>query len=145
MIRARVRGALRRLRRGQGAGGNGLRGFYEERFWEPGYPQLAVFAAYWNRGYSCNPRAIYEKARELVPEMRGVWVVKADAAARMQDYVEFVVDGTPEYFDTLARARYFVNNVNFPNHLVKRDGTVHVMTHHGTPLKKMGMDQRESP
>ena len=38
---------------------------------------LAVFGAYWYRGYSCNPRAIYEKARELVPGMRGVWVVQA--------------------------------------------------------------------
>jgi CDP-glycerol glycerophosphotransferase (TagB/SpsB family) len=39
----------------------------------------------------------------------------------------------------------FVNNVNFPNHLVKRDGSVHVMTHHGTPLKTMGLDLRNSP
>jgi CDP-glycerol glycerophosphotransferase len=59
--------------------------------------------------------------------------------------VEHVLPGTPEYYETIARARYFVNNVNFPNHLVKRDGSVHVMTHHGTPLKTMGLDQRESP
>ena len=48
---------------------------------QPIDPDLAVFAAYWYRGYACNPRAIYEKARELVPGMRGVWVVKPDAAA----------------------------------------------------------------
>ena len=48
---------------------------------QPIDPDLAVFAAYWYRGYQCNPRAIYEKARELVPGMRGVWVVKADARA----------------------------------------------------------------
>ena len=30
--------------------------------------------------------------------------------------------GTREYFDVLARARVLVNNVNFPNHYVKRDG-----------------------
>jgi CDP-glycerol glycerophosphotransferase (TagB/SpsB family) len=40
----------------------------------------------------------------------------------------------------MARARYFVNNVNFPNDIVKRPGSTHVMTHHGTPLKKMGLD-----
>ena len=39
-------------------------------------PNLAVFAAYWGAAYSCNPRAIYEKARELAPWIRGVWVVK---------------------------------------------------------------------
>jgi CDP-glycerol glycerophosphotransferase (TagB/SpsB family) len=118
---------------------------YRRQLKQPVDPNLAVFAAYWYRGYSCNPRAIYEKARELVPGMRGVWVVKAEGAASVPEGVEHVIEGTPEYYDAIARARYFVNNVNFPNHLVKRDGTVHVMTHHGTPLKKMGMDQRESP
>ena len=45
----------------------------------------------------------------------------------------------------MARAKYFVNNVNFPNEYVKRPGSVHVMTHHGTPLKYMGMDLRSNP
>jgi CDP-glycerol glycerophosphotransferase len=107
-------------------------------------PDLAVFAAYWYAGYRCNPRAIYEKARELVPGMRGVWVVKRDAVDSLPAGVEYVVARTPEYYETIARARYFVNNVNFPNHLVKREGAVHVMTHHGTPLKKMGLDQQQS-
>jgi CDP-glycerol glycerophosphotransferase len=122
-----------------------LQRWYHARLHEPIDPNLAVFAAYWYRGYSCNPRAIYEKARELVPDMRGVWVVKPDAVGNVPADVEHVVAGTREYFDVLARARYFVNNVNFPNHLVKREGTVHVMTHHGTPLKTMGLDQQASP
>jgi CDP-glycerol glycerophosphotransferase len=45
----------------------------------------------------------------------------------------------------IARAAYLVNNVNFPNHFVKRDGTTHVMTHHGTPLKQMGLDLIDTP
>ncbi len=60
----------------------------------PDRPDLAVFAAYWYRGYSCNPRAIYEAARELVPAMRGVWVVKRDAVASLPPGVEHVVAGT---------------------------------------------------
>ena len=59
--------------------------------------------------------------------------------------VEVVAPGTPEYLDVMARAKYFVNNVNFPNEYVKRPGSVHVMTHHGTPLKYMGMDLRSNP
>ena len=117
---------------------------YRARLDAPIDPDLAVFAAYWYRGYACNPRAIYEKARELVPGLRGVWVVKPDAVAALPAGVEHVQPGTREYFDVIARARCFVNNVNFPNHLVKRDGTVHVMTHHGTPLKRMGLDLRDA-
>jgi len=128
------RRAVKRLRHEQ------LERHYRSRLEQPIDPDLAVFAAYWYRGYQCNPRAIYEKARELVPGMRGVWVVKPGARAGVPDGVEQVLPGTREYYDVLARAHYFVNNVNFPNHLVKREGTVHVMTHHGTPLKHMGLD-----
>jgi CDP-glycerol glycerophosphotransferase len=70
--------------------------------------------------------------------MRGVWVVKEGAS--VPDGIESVVAGTEAYRDVLARATYFVNNVNFPDHVVKRPGQIHVMTHHGTPLKQMGMD-----
>ncbi|MEA2431742.1 MAG: CDP-glycerol glycerophosphotransferase, partial [Thermoleophilaceae bacterium] len=118
---------------------------YRSQLRRPIDPDLAVFGAYWYAAYSCNPRAIYEKARELVPGMRGVWVVKPDVVDSLPAGVEHVLPGTPEYYETIARARYFVNNVNFPNHLVKREGSVHVMTHHGTPLKKMGLDQRDAP
>jgi CDP-glycerol glycerophosphotransferase len=122
-----------------------LQAYYRERLREPVDPDLAVFAAYWYRPPACNPRAIHEAARRLVPGLRGVWVVKEEAAASVPEGVEYVVPGTREYFDVIARAGWFVNNVNFPNHLVKRPGTVHVMTHHGTPLKRMGLDLRATP
>jgi CDP-glycerol glycerophosphotransferase len=122
-----------------------LRRHYRARLREPLDPDLAVFAAYWYRGYACNPRAIHERARELVPGLRGVWVVNEDAVDTIPDGVEHVVAGTAAYFDVIARATYFVNNVNFPNHLVKREGQIHVMTHHGTPLKRMGMDLADAP
>jgi CDP-glycerol glycerophosphotransferase len=107
--------------------------------------QLAVYAVYWYAACSCNPRAIYEKARELAPEIRGVWVVKPEHHDKVPEGIEVVAPDTPEYFDVMARAKYFVNNVNFPNDYVKRPGSVHVMTHHGTPLKSMGMDLRANP
>ncbi|HSD78969.1 MAG TPA: glycosyltransferase, partial [Solirubrobacteraceae bacterium] len=72
-----------------------LQRHYRARLAQPIDPDLAVFAAYWYRGYSCNPRAIYEKARELVPSLRGVWIVREDAADRMPAGVEHVVSGTP--------------------------------------------------
>jgi CDP-glycerol glycerophosphotransferase len=107
-------------------------------------PDLAVFAAYWYRGYSCNPRAIYEKLREEAPWVRGVWVVEREHAGSMPAGVDSVVAWTRDYYRLIARAKYFVNNANFPNEFVKREGTIHVQTHHGTPLKTMGLDLREA-
>src|SRR5215213_80844 len=140
LSRRRARLERRARRGGRDLRRRRLERHYRARLRQPIDPDLAVFAAYWYRGYACNPRAIYEKARELVPDMRGVWVVKPDAVDTLPAGVEHVLPDTPEYYDVLARARFFVNNVNFPNHLVKREGTIHVMTHHGTPLKRMGMD-----
>jgi CDP-glycerol glycerophosphotransferase len=118
--------------------------YYREQLERPLDPDLGVYGAYWFRGYSCNPRAIYEKARELVPNARGVWVVRRDALEAVPPGVEYVVRGTRPYFDAVARATYLINNVNFPNNVVKRSGSVHVQTHHGTPLKYMGLDLRKS-
>jgi CDP-glycerol glycerophosphotransferase len=121
-----------------------LRRYYRAQLSEPVDPNLAVFAAYWYRGYSCNPRAVYEKLRELAPWIRAVWVVDREHAREMPPGLEYVISGTRGYYRLIARAQYFVNNVNFPNELVKREGTIHVQTHHGTPLKKMGLDLRDA-
>jgi CDP-glycerol glycerophosphotransferase len=121
-----------------------LREYYRLQLRAPIDPDLAVFAAYWYRGYSCNPRAIYEKLRELAPSVRGVWVVDSDHVADFPPGVEHVVAGTREYYRVLARAKYLVNNANFPNEFVKRRGTIFVQTHHGTPLKTMGLDLRHA-
>jgi CDP-glycerol glycerophosphotransferase len=131
VVRAEAGAARRSLRRLPGEAKRRVR----RRSQPPLDPNLAVFAAYWYRGYACNPRAIYER---LEPGVRGVWVVKEGGS--VPDGVESVVAGTDAYRDVLARATYFVNNVNFPDHVVKRPGQIHVMTHHGTPLKQMGMD-----
>jgi CDP-glycerol glycerophosphotransferase len=122
-----------------------VRGYYQVQLRMPMDPSLAVYAAYWYRGYACNPAAVYERAKELVPEVRGVWVVRPDRADTMPPGVGHVVVGTLPYYRSLARARWLINNVNWPNYVVKRSGSTHVMTHHGTPLKVMGLDQQDYP
>lgn len=138
------RPSLNRRAAAPATGKEALRRHYRERLEEPLDPKLAVFAAYWNRGYACNPAAIHRRAEALVDGLRAVWVVKREAAAAMPPGIEVVHPATPEYFDAIARASILVNNVNWPNNVVKRDGQVHVMTHHGTPLKKMGLSLREA-
>ncbi|MFG2885396.1 CDP-glycerol glycerophosphotransferase family protein [Streptomyces sp. NPDC048297] len=108
-------------------------------------PHLAVFCAYWGRGYVCNPAAIHAKARQLAPHIRSVFLVEADQAHAMPQDVEYAVIGSRRYWEVLARATYFVNNANFAEGIVKRPGSVHLQTQHGTPLKTMGVDQSTYP
>ncbi|MEU3335299.1 CDP-glycerol glycerophosphotransferase family protein [Streptomyces sp. NPDC006668] len=108
-------------------------------------PGLAVYCAYWGRGYACNPAAIHAKARELAPHIRAVFLVEPDQAHTVPEDVEYAVIGSARYWDVLARATYLINNANFADAVVKRPGSVHLSTQHGTPLKKMGVDQATYP
>ncbi|MEU8229518.1 bifunctional glycosyltransferase family 2 protein/CDP-glycerol:glycerophosphate glycerophosphotransferase [Actinoplanes sp. NPDC048967] len=121
-----------------------LRWYYKWQLRRPIDESLAVYAAYWYRGYACNPAAIYEKAKELAPGVRGVWVVKRGHRP-LPEGVDHVIAGSRAYYRTIARAKYLINNATFPPEVVKRPGAVHVQTHHGTPLKTMGLDQPKFP
>ncbi|MGW7530403.1 bifunctional glycosyltransferase/CDP-glycerol:glycerophosphate glycerophosphotransferase [Streptomyces sp. NPDC054783] len=118
---------------------------YQLHLRRPVDENLAVYAAYWNRGVACNPAAVYHKAKELAPNVRGVWVVKRDAVDTVPEGIDYVVANSPRYWEVMARAKYLVNNVNFPNNIVKRPEQVFLQTHHGTPLKQMGIDQQKFP
>jgi CDP-glycerol glycerophosphotransferase len=119
--------------------------YYLVQLRRPVDPKLALFAAYWFRGVSCNPAAIAAKTRELAPDVRTVWVVNRNRVAALPPGTDYVVTNTLAYYRALARARWLINNVNWPNRVLKRPGTTHVMTHHGTPLKMMGLDQLDRP
>ncbi len=120
-------------------------GAYRAALRRPIDENLAVYCSYWGRGYTCNPAAIHAAARRLAPHIRSVFLVTEEAAERMPDGVEYAVLDTPRAWELLARAKYLVNNANFANAVVKRPGTVHLQTQHGTPLKRMGIEQAEYP
>uniref|UniRef100_A0AAU2V8Q9 Bifunctional glycosyltransferase family 2 protein/CDP-glycerol:glycerophosphate glycerophosphotransferase n=1 Tax=Streptomyces sp. NBC_00003 TaxID=2903608 RepID=A0AAU2V8Q9_9ACTN len=106
---------------------------------------LAVFAAYWNRGYACGPAAVEAKLRELAPWMRTAWITTPEQDATVPRATRLVRPESFEYWSALARAKYLVNNVEFDHRLVKRPGQVLLQTHHGTPLKTVGLDLTDRP
>ncbi|MFG3016972.1 CDP-glycerol glycerophosphotransferase family protein [Streptomyces sp. NPDC048254] len=108
--------------------------------------QLVLYSASSHRGLLGDPAAVYRKAREIAPGLRGVWVVKdAEVAAGLPADVEHVLLDSPEYRRLTARAKFLVNDVNWPGALVKRPGSVHIHTHRGTPLKYLGADLLGKP
>jgi CDP-glycerol glycerophosphotransferase len=146
MLRNRTKGTIKsvlnKTRKRAGLVSKGLRVLYYKAAVRvlPIDPKLAVYSIYWGRGYGCNPAAIYERAKTVAPDVHGVWIVNRNGTPDMPPGVDYAVDHSLKYFRVMAQAKYFFNNVNFPDHLVKRAGTVHVQTHHGTALKSMGID-----
>ncbi|MFF2407449.1 CDP-glycerol glycerophosphotransferase family protein [Streptomyces sp. NPDC058092] len=122
-----------------------LQAYYRVQLRLPVQADRAVFAAYWHRGYACNPAAIEAKARELVPGLRTAWICRPEDAHTVPTSTRRITPGTYGYWRALARSGYLVNNVNFDRRLVKRRGQVLLQTHHGTPLKTMGLDLQDRP
>ncbi|MFF8596043.1 bifunctional glycosyltransferase family 2 protein/CDP-glycerol:glycerophosphate glycerophosphotransferase [Streptomyces sp. NPDC015220] len=106
---------------------------------------LVVYCAYWGRGYACNPAALHAAARELAPHLRAVFLVEPGQEHTVPEDVDHALIGSRRYWEVLARAKYLVNNANFADAVVKRPGSVHLQTQHGTPLKMMGCDQSTYP
>ncbi|MEU0598914.1 CDP-glycerol glycerophosphotransferase family protein [Streptomyces sp. NPDC006393] len=138
-VRTRTRMALNRSKR------SAMGVFYQSQLRLPLDENLALFSAYWSRSVSCNPAAIDAELARRAPHIRRVWALRPEAADRAPKGVEVVRVGSKDYWAALARAKYLVNNVNFADAVVKREGQVHLQTHHGTPLKTMGLDQRKYP
>ncbi|MEV5079255.1 bifunctional glycosyltransferase family 2 protein/CDP-glycerol:glycerophosphate glycerophosphotransferase [Streptomyces sp. NPDC056159] len=118
---------------------------YRRHLHRPLDENLVVYCAYWGRGYACSPAALHAKARELAPHLRGVFLVEPGQEHTVPEGVDHAVIGSRRYWKVLARAKYLVNNANFADAVVKRPGSVHLQTQHGTPLKTMGCDQSTYP
>ena len=121
------------------------RAYYQAHLRLPIDDDLAVYAAYWYRGYACNPAAIYEKARELAPDVRGVWVVRAGTGGALPAGRAHVVAGQPVVPPGSGAGEVLRQQRQLRRLHGQAPGQVHVQTHHGTPLKVMGIDQSDYP
>ena len=81
-------------------------------------------------------------ARELARRDCGLDLVftVADGSVHVPDGTRPVRRFSPEWYELLGRARYLVNNNNFPFFFEKAPGQTYVQTWHGTPLKRINLD-----
>ena len=98
-----------------------------------------LFESWWGEKYHCNPRYLYEYIDKNHPEYECVWSLN-DEHTPINGNGKRVRKNSLKYFYYLATSKYFVNNVNFQDHYVKRDGQIEIQTMHGTPLKTLGFD-----
>ena len=101
-----------------------------------------IFESYWHKKYNCNPRYLYEYIDQNYPEYECIWVF-FDESIKIKGNGKKTRFKSLKYFYYMATAKYFVNNVNFPNFYKKRRNTIEIQTMHGTPLKKIGLDAPE--
>lgn len=102
--------------------------------------RLVVVESHMGTSVFDSPHVLADELRRTRPDLRIVIIAAADqrwAAGRN----DVVIRNTVDYFKTLARAKYIIDNQSLPDGYVKRPGQVYVQTWHGIPIKKMGFDE----
>lgn len=105
--------------------------------------KTVIFISFHGRGYSDNPRAIYEamKKDERFNDYRFIWFIKKHKkkgikieGAEIKEYLSI------PYFYYMSKAKYWIINCKMPEYMKKKDEQIYLQTWHGTPLKRLGHD-----
>ncbi len=103
-----------------------------------------IFESFLGRNYSDNPKAIYEYMVANYPDYKYVIALNdpESALGEVPGNAELIKRFGFKYVYYLARAKFIVSNSRMTLKYKKRDGQVYIQTWHGTPLKKLVMDQQ---
>lgn len=97
---------------------------------------LVVFESNVGKAVSDSPKVIYDKLKAYTDHYQIVWVSNQQFPFNDPNVIT-VKRLSPEYYHYLSRAKYWINNQNFPHYISKPKDTIYIQTWHGTPLKKM--------
>lgn len=98
---------------------------------------LILFESGVGKQYADSPRAIYEEIIKRDLGYKIIWVCNQNVRFIDVNNTKRIKRLSPSYYYYLARAKYWVNNQNFPTYIEKSKKTIYLQTWHGTPLKKM--------
>jgi len=101
---------------------------------------LIVFESGQGRHFSDSPRYVYEELLRRGDTRTKVWVYDRPLPVR-DEHTIVVKRHSFGFYWYLARARFWVNNHTFPHYITRRPKGQYVQTWHGTPLKRMFLDQ----
>lgn len=104
---------------------------------------LVIFISFHGRGYSDNPRAIYEymKSQERFKDYRFIWFIKKQNQKNINiPGAQIKTHQSLSYFYYLSKAKYWIINIKMPEFIKKKEDQIYLQTWHGTPLKRLGKD-----
>lgn len=88
---------------------------------------------------NCNGRAIHEELRRRQSPLELFWSVR-DRSVRVPEGGIGIIEGSREWHEIIAHARYQLVNIHQLDWFVKPAGQVMIQTFHGYPYKLMGND-----
>lgn len=109
----------------------------------PVQKKTVLFIAFHGRGYTDNPRSIYEYMiqQERFQNYRFVWAIKHHRQKNLNIPGAKIIEYfSLSYFYYLARSKYWIVNCKLPMYVLKKKKQIYLQTWHGTPLKKLAFD-----
>lgn len=106
-----------------------------------------MFISFHGRGYSDNPKAIYEELinNSSYNDYNFIWAMKNPGEHNFDNVRTKVVRyRSIKYFYYLGICKFWVFNCRMPEYLTKKKGQVYLQTWHGTPLKRLAHDIKVS-
>ena len=109
----------------------------------PVHKKTCLFISFHGKGYSDNPKAIYEKMRTMpqFSEFNMIWAIRNHKkkniqieGAKVVEYLSF------SYFYYLARSAFWIFNCKMPVYVFKKKEQIYLQTWHGTPLMRLAHD-----
>ncbi len=107
---------------------------------------LVLFECFLGQSYSDQPKYIYEEMvrRGMDKQYTIIWGLRKNkmdiqipGKCKKMSYL------SPCYIWNILRSKYIINNSRFPHFVMTNPKTVFLQTWHGTPLKRLGLDQDE--
>lgn len=106
---------------------------------EFGLLDAVVFESYHGKRISDSTLSLFERMRTQFPDLEMYWSVNSPSVNPPAGSTAIVM-GSSEWIRVVHRARYLMNNSNFPGYFRKQSGQRYVQTWHGTPLKRIAED-----
>ena len=105
--------------------------------------KTVLFISFHGKGYSDNPKAIYEEMLkdDKFKDYKFVWAIKNHKKKAIKiDDAKIVEYLSIPYFYYLSKAKYWIFNCKMPSYICKKKQQIYLQTWHGTPLKRLGHD-----
>jgi len=113
-------------------------------------PNTILYESYHGSSISCNPYAIFKSIYQdkNFEGYRHIWVLddKSKIPQELKEYsnIIFIRRNCDLYMRYLTTTKYLINNVTFPEYFIRKEGQYYLNTWHGTPIKSLGKDVKES-
>ncbi|MBD8021302.1 bifunctional glycosyltransferase/CDP-glycerol:glycerophosphate glycerophosphotransferase [Brevibacterium gallinarum] len=104
-----------------------------------GLTDTVIFESYHGKSVSDSPRELFELLRREHPELTLGWSIASTAVSAPEGAVP-LLRWSAEWYAAVHRARFLINNSNFPVEFRKQPGQRYLQTWHGTPMKRIAED-----